>query len=492
MLPARTSRSCPGARDFAPGDVRFTFLVVDGQGRVVTRPDRRVWLADGLKSKPFAQRDGQLGADRRRPRPSRASRPTIFVAHLELDEPGTYWLLAEPVGGRRSRRSATSSSRSRRRRRPSAPMRSPRRRRRSPTRRSKQLTTSKVPDRELYGSSVADALAAKSPFVVVFATPKFCTSRTCGPVVDVVSDVRRKHAGDGHPLHPRRDLQGQRPGEGREPLGERVEAAVGAVGLPRRRRRADQGALRGHGLGARAGRGRRRRSASARVSGVFRPGKSRRWADEDVEPGARSRSAASPGAARLLRVLREVGVVGEQPATREGAQAFRLALEELGTTFVKLGQLLSSRPDLLPDVYIDELEQLVDDVPPVPVRGARAGSSTRRSAPSVFARLDEQPLASASIAQIHSGAAAHRPRGRRQGPAARDRGAGRARSRPAALADVVRRGPLADGAAAPAHGAGGRARDAPARRAGLRRGGARPELIAQLVAEHERAASCRR
>lgn len=69
---------------------------------------------------------------------------------------------------------------------------------------------------------------------------------------------------------------------------------------------------------------------------------------------------------RLLRVLREVGVVGaERPATREGARAFRLALEELGTTYVKLGQLLSSRPDLLPDVYIEELSRLVDDVPPV-------------------------------------------------------------------------------------------------------------------------------
>jgi ubiquinone biosynthesis protein len=52
----------------------------------------------------------------------------------------------------------------------------------------------------------------------------------------------------------------------------------------------------------------------------------------------------------LLSVLREIGVVGGKPATREGAIQFREALEELGTTFLKLGQLLSSRPDLLPDV----------------------------------------------------------------------------------------------------------------------------------------------
>src|SRR5690348_15443960 len=68
----------------------------------------------------------------------------------------------------------------------------------------------------------------------------------------------------------------------------------------------------------------------------------------------------------LLRVLREVGVVGSRPATREGAQSFRAALEELGTTYIKLGQLLSSRPDLLPDVYIEELEGLVDEVPAAP------------------------------------------------------------------------------------------------------------------------------
>src|SRR2546422_818324 len=68
---------------------------------------------------------------------------------------------------------------------------------------------------------------------------------------------------------------------------------------------------------------------------------------------------------RLLRVLREVGVAGERPATHEGAREFRLALEELGPTFVKLGQLLSSRLDLLPDVYIDELGRLVDETPPV-------------------------------------------------------------------------------------------------------------------------------
>jgi len=50
----------------------------------------------------------------------------------------------------------------------------------------------------------------------------------------------------------------------------------------------------------------------------------------------------------IFRVLAEIGVVGHHDATRESAQSFRQALEELGTTYIKLGQLLSSRPDLLP------------------------------------------------------------------------------------------------------------------------------------------------
>jgi ubiquinone biosynthesis protein len=104
----------------------------------------------------------------------------------------------------------------------------------------------------------------------------------------------------------------------------------------------------------------------------------------------------------LLRVLREVGVVGERPASREGAVRFREALEELGTTYVKLGQLLSSRPDLLPDVYIEELGKLVDDVPPVPY-AALEPVIAKEIGLEHFTSIDPEPLASASIAQIHRG-----------------------------------------------------------------------------------------
>jgi predicted unusual protein kinase regulating ubiquinone biosynthesis (AarF/ABC1/UbiB family) len=104
---------------------------------------------------------------------------------------------------------------------------------------------------------------------------------------------------------------------------------------------------------------------------------------------------------RLFRALREVGVVGDRPATREGAVQFRQALEELGTTYLKLGQLLSSRPDLLPDVYIEELSKLVDDVPPVPFAEIEPTIVDELGA-ETFVRIDPEPLGSASIAQIHS------------------------------------------------------------------------------------------
>ena len=104
---------------------------------------------------------------------------------------------------------------------------------------------------------------------------------------------------------------------------------------------------------------------------------------------------------RLLRVLREIGVRGSREASPESAREFRLALEELGTTFVKLGQLLSSRPDLLPDVYIDELGKLVDQVPPVPFDEIKRVIA--QDVPDdVFARLEPEPLATASMAQIHN------------------------------------------------------------------------------------------
>ena len=104
---------------------------------------------------------------------------------------------------------------------------------------------------------------------------------------------------------------------------------------------------------------------------------------------------------KLVRVLRELGLAGSRPATEESAVEFRRALEDLGTTFLKLGQLLSSRPDLLPDVYIDELSKLVDEVPPFPFEEVERIVAEDIGA-DVVVRLERQPLAAASIAQTHA------------------------------------------------------------------------------------------
>lgn len=82
----------------------------------------------------------------------------------------------------------------------------------------------------------------------------------------------------------------------------------------------------------------------------------------------------------------------------------RLALEELGPAFIKLGQLLSTRSDILPEAYLAELAKLQDAAPPVPVAVIRSlieqelGEAPER----VFASFDESPLACASIGQAHA------------------------------------------------------------------------------------------
>src|SRR5690606_9726054 len=82
----------------------------------------------------------------------------------------------------------------------------------------------------------------------------------------------------------------------------------------------------------------------------------------------------------------------------------RLALQDLGPVFIKFGQILSTRRDLLPEDIADELALLQDQVPPFPAEQAVAliESQLGASIAVLFARFEQQPLASASVAQVHS------------------------------------------------------------------------------------------
>jgi ubiquinone biosynthesis protein len=86
------------------------------------------------------------------------------------------------------------------------------------------------------------------------------------------------------------------------------------------------------------------------------------------------------------------------------AKAFRERLVELGPAYIKLGQVLSTRPDLLPRTYIDELEHLQDEVPPMPLEQVEQAieEELRARISKLFASFDPKPLGSASLGQVHA------------------------------------------------------------------------------------------
>jgi hypothetical protein len=187
-----------GTATHEPGDVRVSFLVTTKEGEVVTLPTARVWVARALEQAPFLEGEAKLeriglaGGDV-------ADATHIYVSRLNLPEPGKYWLLAEPEGG-------------------AAPVQAignvvvqdsavpnvgdPAPRSETPTISStggdlSELSTSSVPDERLYQHSVAGSIRDRVPFVVTFATPEYCSSRTCGPVVEVVGEVAERYEETG-------------------------------------------------------------------------------------------------------------------------------------------------------------------------------------------------------------------------------------------------------------------------------------------------------
>jgi hypothetical protein len=198
-----------GTENHEPGPVRVSFLIIDRHGRPVVRPTARIWVSTGLDAPPFLrtvaslQRVGVPGGDE-------ALAGTYYVARFRLPRAGKYWLLAEPLGGRRQVSALGNviagsldadgnvvSSED-----PPPDVGDPAIPSHTPTISSTggdlaALTTRTPPDLPLLRYSIADSLARHSPFVVVFATPKFCASRTCGPNVDVVLAAERRFRTSG-------------------------------------------------------------------------------------------------------------------------------------------------------------------------------------------------------------------------------------------------------------------------------------------------------
>jgi hypothetical protein len=181
-----------GTSDHAVGKVRVSFLVVRDSAEVVERPRARVWLAQKREEQPILETVATfepVGVEGGEQDPGVRG---LFVAELDVPSPGRYWLVAEPVGGLRIQGLGTidvkQASTS-----PAAGARAPASD--TPTLADapiEQLSTATKAVPELYRHSVAGSLRGRVPFVLAFATPKFCASRTCGPTVDVVDAVRRE------------------------------------------------------------------------------------------------------------------------------------------------------------------------------------------------------------------------------------------------------------------------------------------------------------
>ena len=187
----------PGTENYEPGDVRVSFLVVDAEGRPVTLPTARVWVADALDRAPFLETEAKI---ERIGVPGGAESDTthFYVARFRLPQVGKYWLLAEPEGGATKVQAlgnvvVVKDD-------PAPDVGDPALPSATPTLAStggdlSALTTRTPPDMTLLRYSIAGSLRARVPFVVTFATPKFCSSRTCGPVVDVLQEVAKRFDG---------------------------------------------------------------------------------------------------------------------------------------------------------------------------------------------------------------------------------------------------------------------------------------------------------
>src|SRR5450759_2516254 len=124
-----------------------------------------------------------------------------------------------------------------------------------------------------------------------------------------------------------------------------------------------------------------------------------------IDPEKSSVLRVAPRLMQILRVLARHKFLGalrgksHWPSPKEVRETF----EELGLVFLKFGQVLALRRDLLPDAYIDELERLHDQLPAMGINEVRTTVEVALGAPLTkwFSSFNETPLAAATIAQVH-------------------------------------------------------------------------------------------
>ncbi|WP_054635696.1 AarF/ABC1/UbiB kinase family protein [Thalassobacillus sp. C254] len=109
------------------------------------------------------------------------------------------------------------------------------------------------------------------------------------------------------------------------------------------------------------------------------------------------------GLFHVLSLPKRLAADSNKKETRSVGTRIRHVVEELGPTFIKLGQMISTRKDIFPPSIIQELEKLQDDVPPFPFEKAKKmiEEDMDTSIDEVFSEISEKPLAAASIGQVH-------------------------------------------------------------------------------------------
>jgi hypothetical protein len=186
-----------GTSDYAVGPNRVSFLLVDSTGQLVQGGPARVRIAaGGLDAVPGEETTAELIPVGVPPKAGDFDAPTVYVANVELASPGRYTMLVEPEGADIqgvgqidvAADSAVPAIGDQ-----AVPSDNPTVEDAFPA----DITTASPPDVELLQHSVTDSVEEGVPFVVTFATPKFCASRVCGPVVDVVDAVRENLEGSG-------------------------------------------------------------------------------------------------------------------------------------------------------------------------------------------------------------------------------------------------------------------------------------------------------